>query len=445
MVVVVIFLPKLVIACSLWWYGVDFLVKSGTNEQLLLNAVALVFVFDIDDYVADISATDEDRNIMGKLPVRLFANNVGRDEIKLWGASSGQCFATLEGHSDAAADVVVCTDVGVDKIVTASNDSTIKIWDLATGACLLTLEGHTNAVNTIAVTRLKSGQSIVVSGSDDKTVRMWDMASGECIQTLPSFLGQIDKVAVGRHHGKAVVVLCNTEEAPDIWTLVSGEHIESLDVDDMFESTYSLAVHRLQTGSDMILTGQPGSIGVWTMGGNRLAHLDVDLPTEGRKSDDATYNVRFIHGWVHDGTDVIVACGGPFVVVWDATTFEILKRFTAVAEIDFMCLGTRAGEDVLACVLASSNDVITLFDFDSTTVATLEGHSDDVWGVTCATRGGVDLIVSSCSRAGAAFDRSITSLTAIYFAYFFIEGRLVPVATVCLAAWLGQRAQCGDF
>ena len=37
------------ITCALWWFGCAFLVQSANAKELLLNAVALIFVLDIDD------------------------------------------------------------------------------------------------------------------------------------------------------------------------------------------------------------------------------------------------------------------------------------------------------------------------------------------------------------------------------------------------------------
>jgi len=46
--------PKAFIAIVLWWYGLYFLVTSENDSELLLNAVALLFVLDIDEYVGEL-------------------------------------------------------------------------------------------------------------------------------------------------------------------------------------------------------------------------------------------------------------------------------------------------------------------------------------------------------------------------------------------------------
>ena len=48
---VMVIAPKIAVACGIWWTGTAFLLAAPSSEELLLNAVALVFVLDIDDYI----------------------------------------------------------------------------------------------------------------------------------------------------------------------------------------------------------------------------------------------------------------------------------------------------------------------------------------------------------------------------------------------------------
>jgi WD40 repeat protein len=58
-------------------------------------------------------------------------------------------------------------------IVSGSIDKTLRVWDSATGECTATLEGHTDWVMSVAFSPDGTG---IVSGSGDKTVRVWDSA-----------------------------------------------------------------------------------------------------------------------------------------------------------------------------------------------------------------------------------------------------------------------------
>ncbi|KAH8048083.1 hypothetical protein JL722_12676 [Aureococcus anophagefferens] len=62
------------------------------------------------------------------------------------------------------------------RVVSGSADKTVKVWDAATGECVATLAGHSKEVLGVAV--FPDGRR-VVSGSGDKTVKVWDAATGE--------------------------------------------------------------------------------------------------------------------------------------------------------------------------------------------------------------------------------------------------------------------------
>ena len=57
----------------------------------------------------------------------------------------------------------------------------MRVWDAATGDCVATLEGHSGDVTSVA---FSPDGSRIASGSWDKTVRVWDAATGECVATL---------------------------------------------------------------------------------------------------------------------------------------------------------------------------------------------------------------------------------------------------------------------
>jgi hypothetical protein len=67
--------------------------------------------------------------------------------------------------------------------VSGASDKTVRVWDLASGQCRATLQGHTHWVRSVALSA--DGRS-AVSGASDNTVRVWDLASGQCRATFPS-------------------------------------------------------------------------------------------------------------------------------------------------------------------------------------------------------------------------------------------------------------------
>ena len=68
--------------------------------------------------------------------------------IKLWDVETGECVATLKGHSDSVECVAVSPDGR--RVVSGSHDNTLKVWNVATGNCVATLRGHSDVVRRAA-------------------------------------------------------------------------------------------------------------------------------------------------------------------------------------------------------------------------------------------------------------------------------------------------------
>lgn len=61
---VFIFLPKIIIASILWYYGCKYILYSSSNEEVLLNSVSLNFLLEIDDYLYKAIISDYVKNTL---------------------------------------------------------------------------------------------------------------------------------------------------------------------------------------------------------------------------------------------------------------------------------------------------------------------------------------------------------------------------------------------
>ena len=58
------------------------------------------------------------------------------------------------------------------RIVSGGYYGELKVWDVATGECVATLKGHSDRVNGVAIS--PDGRR-VVSGSNDRTLKLWGL------------------------------------------------------------------------------------------------------------------------------------------------------------------------------------------------------------------------------------------------------------------------------
>jgi GTPase SAR1 family protein/RNase P subunit RPR2 len=100
-------------------------------------------------------------------------------QVRLWDLKTGQCLATVTGHSNIVNSVQITPDGRF--AVSGSDDTTVKVWDLEVGSCVGTLEGHRSRVYSATVS---PDGNLIASGATDNTVRLWDWKSGACLQII---------------------------------------------------------------------------------------------------------------------------------------------------------------------------------------------------------------------------------------------------------------------
>ena len=108
---------------------------------------------------------------------------------------SGKCLKTIRdvalikrSTSSAAPSMPAGTHA-----LSGHRDGTVRLWNLETGECLATLKGHSDIVNSVQIT--PDGR-FAVSGSDDKTVKVWDLEAGTCVGTLEGHQDIVHSVAI---------------------------------------------------------------------------------------------------------------------------------------------------------------------------------------------------------------------------------------------------------
>ncbi len=157
----------------------DGRIASGGDDALLR-----VWRADTGECEATLAGHTQPVYAVGPLPSgRQIVSGSYDFTLRVWDVHTGECERELSGHTDRVNAVAALPGGGT--VASASCDHTIRLWDVASGAHAATLEGHTEAVWTLAVLPPPPGAAadapvLLASSSEDFTIRIWDVATGTC-------------------------------------------------------------------------------------------------------------------------------------------------------------------------------------------------------------------------------------------------------------------------
>ncbi|WP_071516536.1 NB-ARC domain-containing protein [Geitlerinema sp. PCC 9228] len=145
----------------------------------------------------------------------LLASGSNDKSIRLWHWPAGECWQTLQGHTDFIYSLAFSPDGEI--LASGSTDSSIRLWQVRTGTCFQVLQGHADWIDAVAFH--PQGQ-ILASVSADCTVKLWDMRTGQCLQTLTGHSKKLLGVAF-HPHGE-LLASCGVDQKIQLWEVDSG-------------------------------------------------------------------------------------------------------------------------------------------------------------------------------------------------------------------------------
>ncbi len=136
--------------------------------------------------------------------------------VKLWDIRTGDCLATLEGHTYPVLSLSFSPDG--NKLVSGSGDTTLIIWDVENRSQLHQMKGHGFYVVT---SDWDPKDNRIVSGSVDANICEWDSNTGKMIMRHSEHRAAVHKVRFSRDGTQLVsgssdthMILWNSVDTP---------------------------------------------------------------------------------------------------------------------------------------------------------------------------------------------------------------------------------------
>lgn len=142
--------------------------------------------------------------------------------VTLWRVADGECYQTLEGHSDGITSVR-CSPDGM-MMLSASYDGTAKIWRVSDGRLVASLEEHSSFVS--GAEWGEKGQ-LIATCSGDGLVLFWDPDEARVIHRLDGHESCVLAIAFAlRDH---MLVSCGADKLVILWDALTGSLLSTID------------------------------------------------------------------------------------------------------------------------------------------------------------------------------------------------------------------------
>lgn len=285
--------------------------------------------------------------------------------VKLWDAQSGQLLQVLTG-ANPVTDLAVHPEGRL--LLFGTNDGHLHVWDLVNGQEQADLEGHTDAVLAAAFSR--DGR-VAISGSKDQTLRLWNVEDQRKLAESENGGQRAINVVFGSE--AQTVLSCNNDGQVSLWNhqtglktvLMNGE-LSGLKA-AVFHSDQRAILVGFDDGAlrlQDIYTGES----LMTFAGHDMAVLSAAL------SDD--------------GSIVVSSSRAGDVVVWDAATGTLLRRFESGGDAYSVAI-TPDKRFILAGL---QNGAVLLWRLETgELIHDLRGHSSVVYSLAVDVNGHVAL------------------------------------------------------
>jgi WD40 repeat protein len=407
------------------WIGDMALTADG--ERLICIVQGSLRVLKLDDLKEIFAFDDFDEHIGFKSALTLASDEqkvlcASGSNLKVWTLSNNPETYALEGHTAAILSIAITSDG--QHAITASEDKTLKVWNLNERTEVRTLTGHTDQVLAVAVS---PDRQLVLSGSRDKTLKVWSLVTGELIHTLIGHTDDITAVTVTPDCKQAIsasldrslrvwdlttgkgktlsncdpiidrLVVSSDEkiistkffQSPQVWNLVTGEEVKSLN--DLFRqpTIWSLNLDKRQAVSASL--NQTPINDLFT---NRRILVDstivrvwnLDCKAEPVSLAKHTGVVSYITV-TPDGKQAVSVAKDSTIKIWNLSDSELIETFE-IPMLEVFAISVKQDERKIISISASGDNTLKVWNLnDGSELFTLRGHTDKILAVAMTSDG----------------------------------------------------------
>ena len=314
---------QLVKACSLNATG-DWLALGCPTQQQLL-----VWEWRSETYVLKQRGHAFGMRCMAYSPDGVIVCTGGEDgKIKLWNATSGFCYVTLEKSHTAAVTAVAFANASV--VLSASLDGTVRAHDLHRYRTFKTLTTPT-PVQFLSLAVDPSGEIVTAGSTDPFHVYVWNLQTGKLLDVMTGHKGPVCDLAFPSTSG-GTLVSASWDGTVKLWDLYK----QNTPTESLHHAADVVCVAYRPDGKEICTGTIGGLLSIWDVEHARLKY-EIDGRNDiagGRKMNDrmtADNNSasRYFTSVCYsaDGTCILAGGNSKYVCIYEVSQQMLLKKF----------------------------------------------------------------------------------------------------------------------
>ncbi|CAF0840057.1 unnamed protein product [Didymodactylos carnosus] len=359
--------------------------------------------------------------------------------IRQWNWQTGECLRTWKSVHKGAISCMLFNETGT-LLATGGTDYTVKIWDVQQQYYTHNLKGALGIIRALIFYTNDSMKMHLISGSDDGKIHVHNLHSTMPATILDGHMSAItafvlDKdilISAGRDR---VVIIWDLQTMMSLRTIPVMEAVESLIVLQSNANVKQLRLKQALSSHDkyFFTFGNAGLMKLWSIQTGQCLHVQEDKSYEKSISQyqkDKEHQQVFLQAFYNKKKQLFYASTIDHTIVsFDIQTLTLQKQF--IGELgEILDVRFFGKENVTHVIVASNDEKLKIFDYNTWHCQVLKGHTDIVIGLDISYD---HTLIATCSKDDIvriwSYNKSLLSFHCVGIA----EGHTADVATVAFA------------